>query len=83
MAVLLDRLLHHAHVVPIAGESYRLRRQRQAGLVRREDSLIQGVRSTTTLASAGMEKWRGCISFKVMVSRKLYQFRVLLTAKNT
>jgi len=32
-AALLDRLLHHAHVVPIAGESYRLKQQRQAGLV--------------------------------------------------
>jgi DNA replication protein DnaC len=32
-AALLDRLLHHAHVVPIAGDSYRLKRQRQAGIV--------------------------------------------------
>lgn len=32
-AALLDRLLHHAHVVPIAGESYRLKHQRQAGMV--------------------------------------------------
>lgn len=32
-AALLDRLLHHAHVVPIAGESYRLKQQRKAGLV--------------------------------------------------
>jgi DNA replication protein DnaC len=32
-AALLDRLLHHAHVVPIAGESYRLKQQRQAGMV--------------------------------------------------
>ncbi len=32
-AALLDRLLHHAHVVPIAGESYRLKHQRQAGLI--------------------------------------------------
>ena len=32
-AALLDRLLHHAHVVPIAGDSYRLKRQRQAGVV--------------------------------------------------
>ena len=30
-AALLDRLLHHAHIVPIAGESYRLNHQRQAG----------------------------------------------------
>jgi len=32
-AALLDRLLHHAHVLPISGESYRLKHQRQAGLV--------------------------------------------------
>lgn len=30
--VLPDRLLHRAHVVPIAGESYRLKHQRQAGM---------------------------------------------------
>ena len=29
----LDRLLHHAHIVPIAGQSYRLKHQRQAGMV--------------------------------------------------
>ena len=33
-AALLDRLLHHAHIVPIAGESYRLKHQKQAGMVR-------------------------------------------------
>lgn len=33
-AALLDRLLHHAHIVPIAGESYRLKHQRQAGMMR-------------------------------------------------
>ena len=32
-AALLDRLLHHAHIVPITGESYRLKHQRQAGMV--------------------------------------------------
>ena len=32
-AALLDRLLHHAHIVPIAGESWRLKHQRQAGMV--------------------------------------------------
>lgn len=33
-AALLDRLLHHAHIVPIAGESYRLKHQRQTGTVK-------------------------------------------------
>lgn len=32
-AALLDRLLHHAHVVPIQGDSYRLRDKRRAGLM--------------------------------------------------
>ena len=32
-AALLDRLLHHAHIVPIAGESYRLKHQRHAGMI--------------------------------------------------
>jgi len=32
-AALLDRLLHHAHVVPMQGESYRLRNKRKAGIV--------------------------------------------------
>lgn len=32
-AALLDRLLHHAQVVPIAGESYRLKDKRRAGVI--------------------------------------------------
>jgi DNA replication protein DnaC len=32
-AALLDRLLHHAHIVPISGQSYGLKHQRQAGMV--------------------------------------------------
>ena len=39
-AALLDRLLHHAHVVQITGESYRLKDKRRAGQTPR--------RSTTT-----------------------------------
>jgi len=30
-AAMLDRLLHHAHIVPITGESYRLKDKRRAG----------------------------------------------------
>ena len=33
-AALLDRLLHHARIVPITGESYRLKNQRAAGMVK-------------------------------------------------
>lgn len=31
---LLDRLLHHSHVVTIRGDSYRLREKRKSGLLR-------------------------------------------------
>ena len=31
---ILDRLLHHSHVLTIRGESYRLREKRRAGLLR-------------------------------------------------
>ena len=30
-AAMLDRLLHHAHIVQISGESYRLKDKRKAG----------------------------------------------------
>jgi DNA replication protein DnaC len=33
-AALLDRLLHHARIVPIAGESYRLKHQCAAGMMK-------------------------------------------------
>jgi DNA replication protein DnaC len=31
---MLDRLLHHAHIVQIPGESYRLKDKRKAGQVK-------------------------------------------------
>ena len=31
---ILDRLLHHSHVVTIRGDSYRLREKRKSGLLR-------------------------------------------------
>jgi len=34
---ILDRLLHHSHVVTIRGDSYRLREKRRAGLVKATD----------------------------------------------
>ena len=33
-AAMLDRLLHHAHIVQIKGDSYRLREKRKAGIVK-------------------------------------------------
>lgn len=33
-AAMLDRLLHHAHIVQISGDSYRLNDKRKAGTLR-------------------------------------------------
>jgi hypothetical protein len=41
-AALLDRLLHHARIVPMAGESYRLKHQRQAGMVQVRKGVANG-----------------------------------------
>ena len=32
-AAMLDRILHHSHVVQIKGESYRLRQKRKSGVI--------------------------------------------------
>jgi len=34
-AAVLDRLLHHSHVLVVQGESYRLKQKERAGLVAR------------------------------------------------
>lgn len=40
-SAMLDRLLHHAHVIQIKGESYRLRHARQSGLLGRKTNGAQ------------------------------------------
>lgn len=49
-AALLDRLLHHAHILPIQGESYRLKDKRKTGILtaktRLEDSKKFEAKST-------------------------------------
>ena len=40
-AAMLDRLLHHAHIVQIAGESYRLKDKRKAGQAARRGAAMQ------------------------------------------
>lgn len=35
---MLDRILHHAHVVQIRGDSYRLKDKRKAGVIATADS---------------------------------------------
>ncbi|MGF6637091.1 DNA replication protein DnaC [Paraburkholderia sp. MM6662-R1] len=42
-AAMLDRLLHHAHIVQISGESYRLKDKRKAGQT--------GTRASTKVAA--------------------------------
>lgn len=37
---ILDRLLHHSHVVTIRGDSYRLREKRKSGLLRPVGSTV-------------------------------------------
>ncbi|HFS3564487.1 TPA: ATP-binding protein, partial [Escherichia coli] len=32
-SAMLDRILHHSHVVQIKGESYRLRQKRKTGVI--------------------------------------------------
>ncbi|OOI96708.1 hypothetical protein BMT74_22905 [Escherichia coli] len=39
-SAMLDRILHHSHVVQIKGESYRLRQKRKAGVIA-EAALLQ------------------------------------------
>jgi DNA replication protein DnaC len=34
-AAILDRLLHHSHVITIRGDSYRLKEKRRSGLLRK------------------------------------------------
>jgi DNA replication protein DnaC len=34
-AAVLDRILHHSHVLVVQGESYRLKQKKRAGLVAR------------------------------------------------
>ena len=40
-AAMLDRLLHHAHIVQITGESYRLKDKRKAGQAARRGAAVQ------------------------------------------
>ena len=43
---LLDRLLHHSHVITIRGDSYRLREKRRSGLVPRRSAEKELEKST-------------------------------------
>ena len=51
-SAILDRLLHHSHVLNIRGESYRLREKRQAGLSARINCSAPHRRTATTTTPA-------------------------------
>jgi DNA replication protein DnaC len=40
---ILDRLLHHSHVITIRGDSYRLREKRRAGLLQKASPALEGL----------------------------------------
>ena len=39
---IVDRLLHHSHVITIRGDSYRLREKRRAGLLQKTGPAAAG-----------------------------------------
>ena len=60
-AAILDRLMHHSHVVMIRGDSYRLREKRRAGLRRNSRNSPTGIndgRKPTQPATETMSKQR-------------------------
>ena len=63
-AAMLDRILHHATVVQTAGESYRLKDKRRAGIMARpHPAKPKAKRSDRRSSRAGRtaEQWVGCI----------------------
>lgn len=44
---MLDRLLHHSHLIQIQGESYRLKEKRKAGVI---SAMAAQLTDSTTLA---------------------------------
>jgi hypothetical protein len=49
---ILDRLLHHSHVINIRGESYRLRKKRMAGTISNEAQRTKEPRGWVSLRPA-------------------------------
>ena len=52
-AAMLDRVLHHATVVQISGESYRLKDKRRAGILARPQSASVSASASVSPASKG------------------------------
>ena len=52
-AAMLDRILHHATVVQIAGESYRLKDKRRAGILARPPASLAASTASESKVKAG------------------------------
>ena len=50
---ILDRLLHHSHVLNIRGDSYRLKDKRQAGLLPSQQHLASWQREPDSAKATG------------------------------
>ncbi len=53
---ILDRLLHHSHVITIRGDSYRLREKRRAGLLQKAGPALE-TEVETTRRGCGRNSW--------------------------
>ena len=69
-AAMLDRILHHATVVQIAGESYRLNDKRRAGIMARPNKKRRTKRKTSDhiVLASGTWRRRGWVRFTVPIS---------------
>ena len=56
---MLDRVLHHATVVQIAGESYRLKDKRRAGILARPQPSLQSSLAPAATMAATKTKGEG------------------------
>jgi hypothetical protein len=73
-AALLDRLLHHAPILPIAGESYRLKRQRQAGMVQAGKAIAGRIDATAVGRSTAHPP--GGSTLNPQAALEVYQFSI-------
>ena len=55
-AAMLDRILHHATVVQIAGESYRLKDKRRAGILARPPTSLAASTASDSKTKAGKQQ---------------------------
>src|SRR5437764_1550296 len=69
---ILDRLLHHSHVITIRGDSYRLREKRRSGLLKKTAATLQptpGLRRQLELRGQFLMTQRGQFRMSLDTSR--------------